>query len=122
MVMPAIDDATAARSITILGSTGSVGCNTISLIEADRDRIRFRGDPPAAGDVRIVDERLYVDLEDGQTVSVPVEIYPRLANGTDEQRANWRLIHSGRGIHWPDLDENIDTRALLSGTRPSEAH
>ncbi len=73
-------------------------------------------------DVRIVDERLYVDLEDGQTVSVPVEIYPRLANGTDEQRANWRLIHSGRGIHWPDLDENIDTRALLSGTRPSEAH
>ena len=37
MVMPAIDDAGAARSITVLGSTGSVGCNTISLIEADRD-------------------------------------------------------------------------------------
>jgi hypothetical protein len=68
--------------------------------------------------VRIVDERLCIDLEDGQTVSVLVEIYPRIANGTDEQRANWQLIRSGLGIHWPDLDENIDTFAFLSGTRP----
>ncbi len=72
-------------------------------------------------DVRIVNERLYVDLEDGQTVSVPVELYPRLANGTDEQRANWHLIRSGWGIHWPDLDEDIDTLVLLSGMRPSES-
>jgi len=72
-------------------------------------------------DVRIVDERLYVDLEDGQTVSVPVEIYPRLANGTDEQRANWHLIRSGLGIHWPDLDVSIASHALLFGTRPSES-
>ena len=68
--------------------------------------------------VRIVDERLCIDPEDGQTVSVLVEIYPRIANGTDEQRANWQLIRSGLGIHWPDLDENIDTFAFLSGTRP----
>jgi hypothetical protein len=69
-------------------------------------------------DVRIVDERLCIVLENGQTVSVPVEIYPQIANGTDEQRANWHLIRSGRGIHWPDLDENIDTFAFLSGTHP----
>lgn len=68
--------------------------------------------------VRIVDERLCIDPEDGQTVSVLVEIYPRIANGTDEQRANWQLIRSGLGIHRPDLDENIDTFAFLSGTRP----
>ena len=68
--------------------------------------------------VRIVDERLCIDLEDGQTVSIPVEIYPRIANGTDEQRANWHLIRSGCGIHWPDLDADIDTFAFLSGTRP----
>ena len=69
-------------------------------------------------DVRFVDERLCVDLEDGQTVSVPVEVYPRLANGTDEQRANWHPTRSGWGIRWPDLDEDIDTPSLLSGTRP----
>ncbi len=72
-------------------------------------------------DVRIVNERLYVDLEDGQTVSVPVEIYPRLANGTDKQRANWHLIRSGWSIHWPDLDEDIDTLVLLSGVRPPQS-
>ena len=49
--------------------------------------------------VHIVDERLCIDLEDGQTVSVLVEIYPRIANGTDEQRANWQLIRSGLDIH-----------------------
>jgi hypothetical protein len=70
-------------------------------------------------DVRIVDERLYVDLEDGQTLSVPVEIYPRLATGTDERRANWHSTRSGWGIHWPDLDEDIDTSSLLSGIRPA---
>jgi len=70
-------------------------------------------------DVRFVDERLCVDLEDGQTVSVPVEIYPRLATGTDEQRANWHPVRSGWGIHWPDLDEDIDTSSLLTGIRPS---
>jgi predicted acetyltransferase len=33
------------------------GIATVSAaMEADRDRIRFRGDPPAAGEVRIVDE------------------------------------------------------------------
>ena len=68
--------------------------------------------------VRIVDERICIDLEDGQTVSVPVEIYPRIANGTDEQRANWHFTHSGWSIHWPDLDADIDTLAFLSGTRP----
>ena len=32
-----------------------------------------------AKDVRFVDERLCVDFEDGRTISVPVEVYPRLA-------------------------------------------
>jgi hypothetical protein len=72
-------------------------------------------------DVCIVNERLYVDLEDGQTVSVPVEIYPRLVNGTDEQRANWHLIRSGWSIHRPDLDEDINTLVILSGIRPSQS-
>ena len=29
-----------ARSITILGSTGSVGCNTVDLVGRNRDRFR----------------------------------------------------------------------------------
>ncbi len=38
MVMAAVDSADDVRSVTILGSTGSVGCSTVSLIEAERER------------------------------------------------------------------------------------
>jgi len=51
-----------------------------------------------------------------------VEAYPRLAQGSDEQRANWQLTQSGSEIHWPDIDENIETPDLLSGVRPQESH
>jgi Protein of unknown function (DUF2442) len=36
-----------------------------------------------------------------------------LAEATDEQRRNWRLIGRGHGIHWPDEDEDISVESLL---------
>lgn len=71
-----------------------------------------------AENVRVTDEELIVDLVDGRTVTVPVQWYPRLANGTPAERCNWRLIGRGEGIHWPDLDEDIGVEDLLAG-RPS---
>ncbi len=66
-------------------------------------------------DVLVTDERLFVDLEDGRTISVPLEWYPRLRKGTPEQRANWQTVGAGWGLHWPDLDEDINVPALLQG-------
>jgi len=68
--------------------------------------------------VRVTHEELSVDLVDGRTVTVPVQWYPRLANGTPAERRHWRLIGRGEGIHWPDLDEDIEVEDLLAG-RPS---
>jgi hypothetical protein len=68
--------------------------------------------------VRVTDEELVVDLVDGRTVTVPVQWYPRLANGTPAERRHWRLIGRGEGVHWPDLDEDIGAEDLLAG-RPS---
>jgi hypothetical protein len=65
-----------------------------------------------ARDVRVSDEALTVHLVDG------LEWYPRLHRATAAQRANWRLIGEGHGIHWPDIDEDISTIGLLEG-RPS---
>jgi hypothetical protein len=31
------------------------------------------------------------------------------------------LVGSGRGIHWPDLDEDIAVEVLLAGRRSNEA-
>lgn len=71
-----------------------------------------------AANVRADDEKLTVELSDGRVLSVPIAWYPRLSNGTAEERNNWRLIGAGHGIHWPDLDEDISIEGLLAG-RPS---
>lgn len=64
------------------------------------------------------DETLIVDLVDGRTLTVPSAWYPRLAHGMPAERANWRLIGRGEGIHWLDLDEDLSVEGLLAG-RPS---
>ena len=66
------------------------------------------------------DEALIVDLADGRTITVPLAWFPRLAHGTPTERANWRLIGGGVGIHWPDLDEDISVESLLAGRRSGE--
>ena len=65
--------------------------------------------------VRFEDGRLIVDLADGRTIAVPLDWYPRLANATPEQRANWEVAGAGYGIHWPDVDEDLSTEGLLHG-------
>ena len=70
--------------------------------------------------ISVNDDALAVDLADGRTITVPLAWFPRLAAGTPVERANWRLIGGGEGIHWPDLDEDISTRSLLAGRRSGE--
>jgi len=60
------------------------------------------------------EDRLCVALADGRTISAPLEWFPRLRDATDEQKANWRLIGNGVGIHWPDLDEDLSVAGLLA--------
>ena len=73
-----------------------------------------------AQNVSVSDDALTVDLADGRTITVPLPWFPRLAHGTMAERANWRLIGSGEGIHWPDLDEDISVESLLAGRRSGE--
>lgn len=54
-------------------------------------------------------------------LSVPVTWYPRLAHGSAAERANWRLIGDGEGLHWPDLDEDLSVEGLLAGRRSGES-
>lgn len=64
--------------------------------------------------------RLTVELDDGRIISAPISWFPRLQHGTAKERGFWRLIGSGRGIHWPDLDEDISVENLLTGKRSRE--
>lgn len=77
--------------------------------------------PTVAQRVRVSADTLHVDLADGRSIAVPLEWYPRLANGTAAERNNWRFIGRGEGIHWPELDEDISVDNLLSGARSGES-
>ena len=75
----------------------------------------------SARDVHITDNPLIVELDDGRIISVPLAWYPRLLHGQKSERANWRLIGRGEGIHWPDLDEDIKVEQLLLGRASGES-
>ena len=69
---------------------------------------------PFATDVRITPKGLRVLLADGREILAPLQWFPRLRKATKSQRANWRLIGHGVGIHWEEIDEDISVGALLA--------
>jgi len=71
--------------------------------------------------LKVTDDTLSVDLEDGRTISVPIVWYPRLSHGTATERTNFQISGSGYGIHWPDLDEDIGIEGLLLGKKSMES-
>jgi hypothetical protein len=70
---------------------------------------------PMIQSVRFENGRLVVELSDGRTIGTPVSWYPRLDRAAEAQRAHWRLIGRGEGIHWPELDEDLSLAGMLAG-------
>ncbi len=70
---------------------------------------------PTAVDVTVTDVDRHVVLADGRELSAPLAWLPRLRDATPAQRARWRLIGLGEGIHWPDIDEDVSIASLLRG-------
>jgi hypothetical protein len=67
----------------------------------------------SAKSVRFDDDSLWVELDDGRVVGVPLAWFPRLLAATPQQREGFEL--SPRGIHWEALDEDISIDGLLAG-------
>lgn len=67
--------------------------------------------------VRFDDDSMWVHLDDGRVISVPLAWFPRLLMATPEQRSRFEL--SPCGIHWEALDEDISVDGLLAG-RPDQ--
>jgi len=76
---------------------------------------------PTATHIEVSEDTLSARLSDGRTISVPVGWYPRLSHATAEEQSRWRLIGDGRGVHWPDLDEDISVENLLAGKPSGES-
>jgi hypothetical protein len=71
---------------------------------------------PVIREVRVTEDEIVACLADGRIISVPLAWSWRLAEATRAQRAKFRLIGAGQGIHWPDVDEDISVEGMLHGT------
>lgn len=71
--------------------------------------------------VQVTEDTLTVDLDDGRTLSVPLAWYPRLQHATSQEKANWRLIGGGQGIHWESIDEDISIQGIIAGKPSGES-
>lgn len=59
-----------------------------------------------------VDEtHIYASTTDGLVASYSFAQWPRLANGTAEQRGDFFLSYGG--IHWPQLDEDLSFEGMF---------
>ena len=67
----------------------------------------------SAKNVRFDETTMWVELNDGRVMGVPIAWFPRLLNATDKERNDYEL--SKRGIHWDNLDEDISVDGLLAG-------
>ena len=65
--------------------------------------------------IEVTDETITAYLVDGRVISVPLAWSWRLSDATPAQRANWRLIGDGDGVHWPDIDEDLSAEGMLNG-------
>ena len=68
-----------------------------------------------AKSVEFSDEMLHVYLTDGRVISIPVIWFPSLRHATPEQRAQCEIGAGGRGLHWPELDEDLSVAGLMAG-------
>lgn len=71
--------------------------------------------------VTVSEDTVSVELADGRTVAAPIAWYPRLSHASAAERNSWRLISGGRGIHWPEVDEDISVDNLLNGQPSTES-
>ncbi|AEX50206.1 hypothetical protein GRAQ_03918 [Rahnella aquatilis CIP 78.65 = ATCC 33071] len=63
--------------------------------------------------VRFDESTMWVTLEDGQILTVPLAQFPALLNATPAQRQDCET--SAYGLHWDALDEDISIEGLIVG-------
>jgi len=63
--------------------------------------------------VRFDEASMWVELDDGRTLGVPLAWFPRLLHGSPAEREGVTLSPSG--LHWEALDEDVSIGGILAG-------
>lgn len=59
------------------------------------------------------EDPMWVRLEDGRTIDVPLAWFPLLLHGSTDDRRNVAISPSG--LHWDALGEDISIAGILAG-------
>ena len=78
----------------------------MSIVESVEPRIQ---------NVKVTSDAIVAYLVDGRVLSVPLAWSWRLSEATAKQRARFKLIGDGQGVHWPEVDEDISVEGMLHG-------
>jgi hypothetical protein len=73
-------------------------------------------------EIKVTEDTITAQLVDGRIISVPLAWSWRLSEATPKQRANYRIIGDGDGVHWPDIDEDISAEGMLYGMPAPRPH
>ena len=68
---------------------------------------------PRPTHIRFDADQMWVELDDGRTLGVPLAWFPRLLNARPDDLAAVQI--SPLGLHWDALDEDISVAGLLAG-------
>jgi hypothetical protein len=60
-------------------------------------------------------DTLRADFDDGRSVELPLQWFPRLFKATQEQRDQYELLGRGFSVHWPAVDEDLSASGLALG-------
>jgi hypothetical protein len=70
---------------------------------------------PLAKNLEFDLDMMWVELIDGRKLGVPLAYFPRLLNASEEQRQHYEMSGGGSGLHWDQIDEDINVENLLMG-------
>jgi len=65
------------------------------------------------------DHRIYINTSGGETLSRPLEAFPRLMEATPEQRAQVVIGRFGDDLRWESLDEDIHISSFYEKSEPN---
>ena len=73
-------------------------------------------DEVVAMNAEVLPRTLRIGLSDGRTIEVSLATpwLRWLLDATVEERTNWVVEPGGFAIYWPDLDDGVEIRHLLS--------
>ena len=74
--------------------------------------------------IQVTDKYITAEFSDGRVVSVPLWWSWRLEQASPQERQHYELIGVGATAYWPEIDEHLSVRGVLSGApapRPSSA-